>query len=246
MLVSYSESLPPDDKEMSSHPQVKSIKAIGLQGPSTIAGRIYEQMRDMILRAEIAPGEKLPPAQLSQMFGVSPTPVREALRLLEQANLVEITPHKGATVRPILSAKQVDDLYTVRLTMEQLAIRLAIADSTAGRWENLEQAVANYVAALEQDDFESALMWDMRFHSLLIQASGNEILRDMFSKLENQIQVLRRLDRGVVRRQQSLKDHQTILEAVKRRDYSAAAQALEEHILTGRKHVLEIVNELDR
>ncbi len=222
------------------------MRAIALQGPSTIAGRIYEQMRDMILRAEIAPGEKLPPTQLSQMFGVSPTPVREALRLLEQANLVEITPHRGAIVRPILSAKQVDDLYTVRLALEQLAVRLAILDSSASHWDNLQQAVANYVAALEKDDFESALMWDMRFHSLLIQASGNEILRDTFSRLENQIQVLRRLDRGLLRRQQSLKDHQMILEAVKRRDYSAAAQALTEHILTGRKHVLEIVNKLDR
>lgn len=231
---------------MSTRLPIKSTRLIGLQGPSTIAGRIYEQMRDMILRAEIPPGEKLPPAQLSQMFGVSPTPVREALRLLEQANLVDITPHRGAIVRPILSEKQVDDLYTVRLAMEQLAIRLAIPNTTSSHWDGLQQAAANYVAAVQQDDFESALMWDMRFHSMLIQASGNEILRDMFSKLENQIQVLRRLDRGLVRRQQSLKDHQIILEAVRRRDYSAAAQALEEHILRGRKHVLEIVNNLDR
>lgn len=220
------------------------MKAVALQGPSTIAGRIYEQMRDMILRAEIPPGEKLPPTHLSQMFGVSPTPVREALRLLEQANLVEITPHKGAIVRPILSAKQVEDLYTVRLALEQLAVRLALAMPGTNHWDSLQQAVANYSAAIDKDDFESALTWDMRFHSLLVQASGNEILREMFSRLENQTQVLRRFDRGAIRRQQSSQDHQRILDAVKRSDYSAAAQALEEHIQTGRRHVLEIVNTL--
>ncbi len=178
------------------------------------------------------------------MFGVSPTPVREALRLLEQANLVEITPHKGAIVRPILSAKQVEDLYTVRLALEQLAVRLALAMPGTNHWDSLQQAVANYSAAIDKDDFESALTWDMRFHSLLVQASGNEILREMFSRLENQTQVLRRFDRGAIRRQQSSQDHQRILDAVKRSDYSAAAQALEEHIQTGRRHVLEIVNTL--
>jgi len=227
----------------SGQTNAKANSTISLDGPSTISGRIYERLREMILRVEVAPGEKLLPAQLSQMFGVSPTPVREAIRLLEQANLVEITPHKGAIVRPILSVKQVDDLYTMRLALEQLAIRLAISISGDDPWAGLEQAVENYSKALDEDDFESALMWDMRFHSLIAQASGNQILQEMFARLEAQVQILRRMDRGGIRRLQSLKDHGLILQALKRRDYDGALTALEEHIVNGRKHVLEILSE---
>jgi len=197
----------------------------------------------MILRVEIAPGEKLLPAQLSQMFGVSPTPVREAIRLLEQANLVEITPHKGAIVRPILSAKQVDDLYTMRLALEQLAIRLAMSISADDPWAGLEQAVENYGKALEEDDFESALTWDLQFHNLIAQASGNQILQEVFARLGVQIQILRRMDRGTTRRLQSHKDHETILKALKRRDSNSAMAALEKHIADGRKHVLEVLSQ---
>lgn len=231
---------------MNNQMGLKSNTTIRLDGPSTIAERIYERLRDMILRAEIAPGEKLLPGQLSQMLGVSSTPVREALRLLEQANLVEITPRKGAIVRPIMSAKQVEDLYTVRLALEQLALRQVTATNPDRSWEDLQQTVENYARAVEQDDFETALAMDMRFHSLLIQASGNEILQDIFARLENQIQILRRMDRGAMRRQQSRKDHQMILRALKRKDYDSARAVLESHILTGKKHVVEVLNQLDQ
>lgn len=231
---------------MNNQMGLKSNIPIRLDGPSTIAERIYERLRDMILRAEIAPGEKLLPGRLSQMLGVSSTPIREALRLLEQANLVEITPRKGAIVRPIMSAKQVEDLYTVRLALEQLAIRQVTATNPHRSWEDLQQTVENYARAVEQDDFETALAMDMRFHSLLIQASGNEILQDIFARLENQIQILRRMDRGAMRRQQSRKDHQMILRALKRKDYDSAHAVLESHILTGKKHVVEVLSQLDQ
>ncbi len=225
---------------------LKGNATIGLDGPSTIAGRIYERVRDMILRAEIAPGEKLLPRQLSEMFGVSSTPIREALRLLEQENLVEIIPHKGAIVRPILSAKQVNDLYLVRLALEQLAVRLASAALPDNQWEDMQQAVDNYAKALKADDFEGALTWDMRFHSLIIQASGNETLQEIFARLENQTQILRRMDRGKTRRQQSRKEHQMILEALKRRDCDGAMAVLEGHIMSGKNHVLDILSKLDQ
>lgn len=229
---------------MTFQPAEPPTMMVGLSGPNTIAGRIYERMREMILRAEIMPGEKLLPAQLAQTFGVSATPIREALRLLEQANLVEIMPHRGAIVRPTLTAKQVDDLYTVRLVMEQLAMRSASFSSSRREWGELEEAVENYGRAIAKDDFENALLWDLRFHRLLIQASGNQVLEEIFARLENQIQILRRLDRGMTRRQSSVKDHRLIVKALKRGDYDAAQAALERHILNGREHVLNVLGKL--
>ncbi len=226
--------------------QIKNPAAMGLTGPSTMAERIYERLREMILRAEIAPGEKLLPTQLAQMFGVSPTPIREALRLLEQANLVEITPHRGAIVRSSLSAKQVDELYTVRLGLEQLAIRIISSAPPQDGWDHLQQAVEKYRRGVAKDDFEQALLWDMRFHSLIVQAASNRILEEMFGRLENQIQILRRLDRGLTRRQQSLQDHEIIMQALKRGNYAAAQAALEKHILIGREHVLEVLSKLEK
>jgi len=216
---------------------------VGL-GPDTLPERIYERIREMILRAEIAPGEKLLPARLAEAFHVSVTPMREAFRLLEQENLVDIVPRKGAIVSPIMSKKQVEELYTVRLALEQLAVRLVVAHSTDSMWDALSQAAEEYGKAMKADDFEPALMWDMRFHSVIVHSSGNELLEQIFEKLSNQIQILRRMDRGQTRRLQSDKEHHLILQAFKSRDEKRALEVLENHITSGRRHVLEFLDRL--
>jgi DNA-binding GntR family transcriptional regulator len=230
---------------MNGQAQVKGNPTVGLDSPTTITGILFERVRDMILRAEIAPGERLLPRELSIRFGVSSTPIREALRLLEQANLVQIVPHKGAVVRPILSVRQAEEIYTVRLALELLALKLYQSSEPKQQWESLRRATENYARAHEADDFEAALTWDMRFHNALVAASGNAVLQDVFARLENQIQVLRRLDRGQTRREQALRDHRTILESLTQGDFPSATAALEEHILNGKESVLANLSKLE-
>jgi DNA-binding GntR family transcriptional regulator len=210
---------------------------------STLSERIYERVREMIIHAELKPGEKLTSGHLAQMFGVSSTPIREALRMLEQSCLVEIIPHRGAIVRPVLSAKQAQDIYTVRLALEQLAVRLIVARGDEVDWRELRQVAELYAVASEKGNFRDALQWDLEFHGALVRASGNQVLAETNSRLENQIQMVRSLDRGAPRWIQAIKDHQTIIDALLRQDVDAAIAALSNHITAGQRYVVGIVND---
>ena len=85
---------------------------------------VFQTLREAILRGNIKPGERLMEIQLSQQLGVSRTPVREAIRMLELEGLVNMTPRKGAAVAAI-SEKSLRDVLEVRCALEELSMRLA-------------------------------------------------------------------------------------------------------------------------
>lgn len=85
---------------------------------------VFNTLRQAILRGELKPGERLMEIALSQRLGVSRTPVREAIRMLEQEGLVIMIPRKGAQVAEI-SEKDLKDVLEVRLGLEELAVRIA-------------------------------------------------------------------------------------------------------------------------
>ena len=101
---------------------------------------VFNTLRQAILRGELKPGERLMEIALSQRLGVSRTPVREAIRMLEQEGLVIMIPRKGAQVAEI-SEKDLKDVLEVRLGLEELAVRIACQRITEEELEELERAV---------------------------------------------------------------------------------------------------------
>src|SRR5215470_8359730 len=85
---------------------------------------VGEQLREAIASGELAPGERLNEVAVAKRLGVSPTPVREAFRDLEQSGLIVVEPHRGATVRP-LTHHDLSEIYSLRAHLEQMAIKLA-------------------------------------------------------------------------------------------------------------------------
>ena len=145
---------------------------------------IHAILRKRILGADYCPGEKLSENSLAKEFGCSRTPVREALKRLEQEDLVEIRPQSGAYVRQV-TTRDYADLLEVRAYLEGLAFRLALERAPDEGARLLDGDI------LEMDRIIAATPIDMgryaevhyRFHRRLVELAGNELLAQMFERL---------------------------------------------------------------
>lgn len=209
---------------------------------NTLYSQVYYWLRDQILNMEIPPGTRLKVEELAQELGVSNTPVREAIRQLTKDGLVETLPYRGSVVKRI-TPKEVIDIYDVRLVLEGLAVRLATENATPQDLEQIEEYVHQYERAFHTDDVVLGLEADFAFHDRIAQASGNQVLMEVLQGLDARIHTLRRIDRGKMRRQESLEDHRAICEALKARDAQKALEAMSQHITKGKQHALSLLEQ---
>lgn len=215
-------------------------KLVDLTKNNTLADQVYINLRDKIINRELPPGTRLKHQEIAEALGVSNTPVREAIRALEKDGLVETLPYRGSVVKA-MSAKETRDLYDVRTALEALAVRLAVDKITDMQLKRVEETVHHYETAFENGDVALGMEADLQFHDLLAQASGNETLLMILRELTNRVQVLRRLDKGKMRRRQSLDDHRAILKALEERDATKVEALVVQHIEKGKQHVLHLI-----
>lgn len=209
-----------------------------LRTGNTLAYRVYEMVKDRILSGELPPGTRLKDDELARTFGVSNTPVREAMGELEKDGLIETIPYRGRFVKK-MSIEETREVYDVRMALEALAARLAVKRIAESQLEEMEKALEKYGIAFETDDITAGLEADLAFHDLIVQASGNSTLLRVVSDLANRIQVLRQVDEGKMRRKQSLEDHEGILQALKERDGEKAEVQVCRHIAKGKENVIK-------
>ncbi|MHB8621575.1 MAG: GntR family transcriptional regulator, partial [Chloroflexota bacterium] len=138
---------------------------------------LVDRLSEAILRGELKMGQWLRQEEIAARFGVSPTPVREALRVLEAQGMVVYAPHRG--VRVANFAGSVKQFYELRQALECLAVRMAVANLDEDRLARLWAAVADIERAGSQGDTELAHDAHQRFHLDLYSASGFPALVDM-------------------------------------------------------------------
>jgi DNA-binding GntR family transcriptional regulator len=212
-----------------------------LSASTTLADQAYETIRRQILTMELPPGTRLKDSDLTEALGISNTPVREALRRLEKAELVETLPRHGTFVKR-LSAREVQGLYEVRETLEILAVRLAAARAGDDLLRQIEELALLHAEAVQRDDVDEYLGYDRRFHDLIAQAADNPVLASMLSSLADRIHIVRRMDLG--RRQDvvSGQQHLEVASALRRHDGERAIEAMEAHIREHKGRVLELLS----
>jgi DNA-binding GntR family transcriptional regulator len=206
----------------------------------TLNQRIYYKVRELIESGIIPAGAQLDERTLAQDLSVSRTPLREAIASLVEEGLVERRPYRGNFVR-IFTAKQVNDLYQVRQTLEGMAIRLAVPRITEHDLQQIRDILADCQAALERDDMAAYSIADQQFHDAIARLSDNEILIESLGRLRRQIQLVRisaNRDPQVVRR--TALERPRILSALEARDAELAAHLLEEHINGVRRSVVSL------
>lgn len=211
---------------------------VDLTTGSTLTSRVYDILRERILTGELTPGKRLKQPELASAFGVSITPIREAIQQLESDGLVETVPYKGSVVKR-LSAQEISDVLEVRLALESLAIRRAVDRLTKEDIEELERCVHDYEYALVAGDRERGQIADRAFHELLMRASGNSLLLEIARNLADRIQRVRQADWSEATRTQSLQGHRLILNALRRGDGEEAVAMLAEHVARGKAKALQ-------
>lgn len=209
----------------------ESAEPGGQKGVPMAAG-VYEQLRQRIVSGDIPPGERLTEIALAEEFGISRTPVREALRRLEQDGLVERAA-RGMRVRE-RSPNEILEIYEVRILLETAAARAAATRRTPLDVARLEQLHDNMVKT-EPGDAQTMEAINRRFHEMLWATSHNSTLIDVLTRLNSYLLRYRgtTLTHGD-RWKTALEEHAALLEAIREGDADRAAQIAEEHMTAAR------------
>lgn len=181
--------------------------------------QVVEQIRVAIIEGRLKPDDHIPEIALTQQMGVSRTPVREALILLEREGLVVSYPNRGYFVRAFTS-QDVDDIFTMRTALENFAGELNLQHFNETDYHWLETQIERQRAAIEQNDFKHVRTIDMNFHRYLIDRSAHALLIRNWTELVAQIAALLyvRAEGLVYDEYSALEDHYHIVTAYRDRD----------------------------
>lgn len=211
-----------------------------------LVDKLASQLHARVLSGELPSGTRLRQEALAEEFGVSRTPVREALRKLQAGGLVELQPNRGAVVRG-LSPTEIRDAYEVRAALEALAAGLAAERANREQLQRLGNAQAEFRTALEQTvarrrggrevGAREIRRWghaNDQFHQTIHEASGNEVLTRTLAQLHRNFP--RDLSRLVISEstamlETNVREHKEILEALTRHDAAAASELMHRHVV---------------
>jgi DNA-binding GntR family transcriptional regulator len=193
---------------------------------------VASRLRGAILSGAFTPGERLREEALARALGVSRGPVREALAELERQGLVVINRNRGAVVAQ-LSRVDLEELYTLRLVIEELAIRRAAEASDSATIAQMRALIEAMREAIVRGITEQeAAELDLDFHDLIYDGANHRRLKDAWTNLRPQIHVLL-LNRNVANvdfREMLVTAHEELLDGIVRSDPDLAASMLREHL----------------
>lgn len=219
------------------------LPTIKLDRQRHAAPQVFERLREMIVRLELPPGAVLSRAELAEAFGVSQTPVRDALIKLGEEGLVDIFPQHATVVSRIsLGAARQAHFLRRALELEAVATLCGAADTDLARLlPALRALVEQQRAAAEAADTERFVALDRAFHQLLLQAAGADELAELVHQRNGHVDRLRRLHLPVAGKMaQILTDHLRIVDALATRDLAAGQAALRQHLSGTLRHADEI------
>lgn len=190
----------------------------------------FVALRAAIEDGAYRPGEHLRLARLVHDLDMSPTPIREALRLLQAEGLVEHHPHQGMVVAEY-SAESAEEVYRLRVLLEPLAAELAVARATPDEISEIRRRHDDLVAAVRDGSRTDAAERNADWHRAIYAASGSRHLQDFIARLWHAIPV--RAIWLTRRAERSLDQHARIMDAIEAGDGAAAREAMHRHIQVG-------------
>lgn len=219
----------------------EKLSPIRLEGYQPLRDMVFDVLMNAIMQGQLSPGERLLEVQLADEMGVSRTPVREAIRRLELEGFVVMVPRKGAYVAG-LSVDDVESVYEIRTALETLAVRLAAQRMEADDYRQLDELALKMQATWQERNVDQWVELDAHFHELLYKFSRNERLVQMMSNIMEQLSRYRIISLANVEvRQNSLSEHQELIEALRRRDSEMAAAAAARHIENTKHSLLKML-----
>lgn len=207
-----------------------SLESLEPVNKETTAATIADQLRGRIMDGTFPPGSQLGEAQLASRLDVSRGPVREALQRLVQEGLLVYRRNRGVFVIT-LDDEQVADVYLARGAVEREAVRILIRTAGTEALDELETHVENMSRAAENGEWPRVADHDLKFHELIVHASGSSRLRRMFGTLLVEARMcLSALEAAYPIHQRLVREHREILHAMRQGNEPRTLQLLDAHL----------------
>jgi DNA-binding GntR family transcriptional regulator len=198
----------------------------------------YEALKKGILTGEISSGSRLVATQLAEKYQVSRTPLREALRLLENDGLL-VQDKMGATVVK-LNKRDFEELCECRLILEKQIVQLILPKITTSQLNKIERVLLQIEEGMGEENSIRILELNSKFHSLLIEACENKRLIQLIEQVRSMLILYRaNIIRGSIPRE-IIKEHRKIFESIKNRDLESALLNTETHLLNDKKRGIKM------
>ena len=191
---------------------------------------VFKTLREAILRGDLKPGERLRELQLAAKLGVSRTPIREAIRMLQQEGLAVTIPRRGAEVAA-MTEKDMEDVLQVREALEILAVQLASEKITKEQIAELEERLKAFEQAVETAEVKQIAQSDIDFHDLIYTAAENPRLVVLLNNLREQIYRYRveylKDEKNYPR---LIEEHRQIMQGLKERNEQYVVEMTKKHM----------------
>lgn len=191
---------------------------------------VFQTLRNAILKGELKPGERLMEMHLASQLGVSRTPIREAIRMLEQEGLAITIPRKGAQVAQ-MTEKDLEDVLEIRDALDELAVTKACGTITDGALDELEHTMIRFEEAVKNGNVREIVEADEDFHDVIYRATDNPKLETIVNNLREQMYRYRYeyvKDNAVY--EQLIEEHSMIMEGLRRKDQEYVKAIMHTHL----------------
>ncbi len=213
----------------------------------SLANQAYTALRKDILTCELDPGSTIAQSQLVKRYDFGLTPVREALKRLEQEGYVQSIPRFGYLITPV-TLKDVEDLYDLRLILEQSAVRMAIQRATDEQLMQIQEKASFTYKFKNRLSYLQFLEHNISFHVSIALASRNRKLAEMLANVLNEMTRIFNLGLDLRDSAEEMRnEHIVLAAALAKRDIQQAEQIVQDQIVLSRQRVVEmLVQRLDQ
>ncbi len=198
----------------------------------------YDIIRKLVLQQNVSDRVMLSENSLAAELQMSRTPVREALQRLQTEGFIEIHPHRGIVV-PEVSVVEVNETFALRMAIEEFVIKEIIPLMTKDRIAEMDRNLALQKEAIDCGDILVYLKHDKSFHEYFLRAYSNTLIFNTIQRVRDRFFSMgANVLRGPGTVQRSYDEHCRIAEAVRRGDRNAAAEAMHQHMISGKSNIL--------
>lgn len=207
--------------------------------------QIYQLVRRAIVTGRLAPGSPVNEIEIAERLGTSRTPVREAVKRVEDEGLIDVRAQAGTFVRPI-SRGQVQEAYIIRIALERESVRRAAETISADAVQRLRDIIDLHALSVKRGRFEDAIDHDDAFHRVIAEVNGYSMLWRVVDITKAQMDRCRLLSLpspGAA--ETTIEQHSAIVDALEAHDPEAAERAIKEHLETSLSNTLKLLGSIE-
>lgn len=203
--------------------------------------QVAERLRTMIVNGEMEVGKKIPFTEIAEKLGVSLTPLREAIKVLAEEQLVELTPNRGARVLPV-SVEETVALFEVIAELESLGAKLAAERMTEEERADLEEMHAEMREYYETDNLDAYFEMNSQIHAAIVANSHNPVLLHTHQKMNVRVARVRFIAVHENQRwAQAMQEHEDVMQAFRDKDADRAARIWRHHLLESGRVTIKLL-----